>query len=187
MVTLRPSSAELREAVVDAAASLVARHGFDGVSVQAVADATGYSKTGILHKFGSKDALMDAVVMSCDSYLDQVADELAGAEPQENLRAVLDGLLRLGVDRPGIVALLLSCPLRSELWPRLDHAAAVILRWFGLQGDDADDGQMIRATACLGGLALVTLTMPAVREAAGRAIAVDAALAAWEGSGSGDA
>ena len=49
------------------AAGLFARHGFAHTSVQQVADAVGYSKPGLLHRFGSKDALFQAALAEVTS------------------------------------------------------------------------------------------------------------------------
>lgn len=58
----RPSPDEIDAVILDTAAEVFARHGFAGTSVQQVADAVGYSKTGLLRRFPSKQALYDAVV-----------------------------------------------------------------------------------------------------------------------------
>lgn len=49
-------------AIVAAATRLFAAHGFDGTSVQAIADEVGVSKQAVLHHFASKDAVRGAVL-----------------------------------------------------------------------------------------------------------------------------
>lgn len=51
-----------RDAFVDAAQHLIAVEGYEGMSIQDVLDATGASKGAFYHYFGSKEALLDAVV-----------------------------------------------------------------------------------------------------------------------------
>lgn len=51
-----------RDAFVDAAQRLIAQQGYEGMSIQDVLDATGASKGAFYHYFGSKEALLDAVV-----------------------------------------------------------------------------------------------------------------------------
>ena len=59
---MRQSPAEIDHAILDVAAGLFATHGYAHTSVQQVADAVGYSKPGLLHRFGSKEALHRAVL-----------------------------------------------------------------------------------------------------------------------------
>jgi AcrR family transcriptional regulator len=58
----RPFRQQVDEGILDRAAGLFARHGFEQTSLQAVADAVGLSKAGLLHHFPSKGALHEAVM-----------------------------------------------------------------------------------------------------------------------------
>lgn len=53
---------DVRERIVDAATRLFAERGFDGVSVQAIADAVGIRKPSLLYHFPSKDHLRNEVL-----------------------------------------------------------------------------------------------------------------------------
>lgn len=53
--------------VLQAALRLVAEHGFDAATLQLIADDVGRSKAGLLHHFGSRDALLLAVVEHRDA------------------------------------------------------------------------------------------------------------------------
>jgi AcrR family transcriptional regulator len=53
--------------VLDAALGLVAAHGFDAATLQLIADEVGRSKAGLLHHFGSRDALLLAIVEHRDA------------------------------------------------------------------------------------------------------------------------
>ena len=65
---MRQSSAEIDHAILDVAAGIFATStASPHTSVQQIADAVGYSKPGLLHRFGSKEALHRAV-------LDEVAE-----------------------------------------------------------------------------------------------------------------
>ncbi len=57
-----PMESSGRAAILAAAESLFAEHGFDGVSVNAVAQKAGVSKANVFHHFGSKDDLYVAVL-----------------------------------------------------------------------------------------------------------------------------
>ena len=59
----RPSNAEQRRPqIVRAAVRVVARHGFDGASVQAIAKEAGLSPGLLHHHFGSKADILYAVL-----------------------------------------------------------------------------------------------------------------------------
>jgi len=78
----RPSPDEIDAVILDTAAEVFARHGFTGTSVQQVADTVGYSKTGLLRRFPSKQALYDAVV---DHIIDAIGSlRLATAGPRQD-------------------------------------------------------------------------------------------------------
>ncbi len=105
--TARPSSASIDATIVDVAAGLFAAQGVDGTSLQQVADAVGYSKTGLLHRFPSKQALHDAATARAEEVLGAVLAELSAAAPdlgEELLRSVA----RHAVAHPGLVDLVVS-------------------------------------------------------------------------------
>ena len=120
---VRPSSAEIDRAILDAAAEVFAVTGFAGTSVQKVADAVGYSKTGLLHRFPSKAALYDAVVAEARvvaaDLLDEAAQLPAGLQRTPLL---VDLVARYAFARPGLLRLLVESmrpgpadPGRAEL------------------------------------------------------------------------
>jgi len=51
-----------REAILDAAVSLMSSRGFRGTALSAVAEEVGLAETSVLHYFGSKDMLLVAVL-----------------------------------------------------------------------------------------------------------------------------
>jgi len=53
--------------VLHAALGLVAKHGFDAATLQMIADDVGRSKAGVLHHFGSRDALLLDIVRHRDA------------------------------------------------------------------------------------------------------------------------
>lgn len=58
---------QFRLEVLDAALALVAAHGFDAATLQLIADEVDRSKAGLLHHFGSRDALLLAIVEHRDA------------------------------------------------------------------------------------------------------------------------
>jgi AcrR family transcriptional regulator len=105
----RLTKQQIDDEIVEQASALFARHGFRDTSVQSIADAAGYSKTGLLHRFPSKEAIWAAVVERCVGMVRQIGDDVDGTPvgPDRD-RAVLTGLVDLALSRPGVVALLLS-------------------------------------------------------------------------------
>lgn len=65
------------EEIVDTAAELFARHGLDGVSINAIATAAGTSKANVFHHFGNKNALYMAVLRRITRRLRELLRELA--------------------------------------------------------------------------------------------------------------
>ena len=58
---VRKSPGERRQEILDAAVRLISERGYNGTSVQDVADAVGVTKQGVLRYFPSKDNLLAAV------------------------------------------------------------------------------------------------------------------------------
>jgi AcrR family transcriptional regulator len=105
---MRQTSAEIDHAILDVAAGIFATHGYDHSSVQQIADAVGYSKPGLLHRFGSKEALYRAVLAEVSETVHDVvglAERLSGAP--EQLARVMERVTRRALDRPGMVRMML--------------------------------------------------------------------------------
>jgi AcrR family transcriptional regulator len=158
----RPSREELDQAIIDTAAVLFARHGYSHTSVQQIADAVGYSKTGLLHRFPSKEALRRAVADQFLAELDTVAaavQELpVGA--QRDL-AVIRVLADLVLHRRGTTALMISALTAWETpgdlaW--MDGVAEALFRAFGLT-DTADQDRCLRIYGALGAAGVIALTV----------------------------
>ncbi|GAA4587225.1 AcrR family transcriptional regulator [Actinoplanes octamycinicus] len=168
----RPTKQQIDDEILDAAAGLFARHGFRETSVQRIADAVGYSKTGLLHRFPTKEALQEAVIERCVGQIREVA---AIAEPlppgPDRDRSVIDGMARLALGQPGVVALMLSCLLaepESEFGAALQMIGDEVAAAFGDQpftGAAFGTGQLthperaIRVTGALGALAVASVAL----------------------------
>jgi AcrR family transcriptional regulator len=161
-MTVRPTRQQIDDAILDSAAALFARHGLRETSVQRIADAVGYSKSGLLRHYPSKEALQDAVVGRCLAEISPIAEEVAGQPvgPGRD-RAALTGLARLALDRPGFVALILSgllhTPDDSE-GAALQPIADVLKRAFGVT-PDTELGRVVRVTGALGALAVARVAL----------------------------
>jgi len=154
--------------ILDRAAALFARHGFEHTSVQAVADAVGLSKAGLLHHFPSKDALHASVLEQSTGLGQQIVDQVEhlplGADRD---RRAVEALVDVALAHPGMVALLLAPVTRGDpagVDPVPDGAgaAAAALRAFGIDAEpgtqDADPERVVRVLGTLAALAVLTLT-----------------------------
>lgn len=88
---------ERRSAIVDAAAELFARSGYQGTALSDIAERVGVSPPAILHHFGSKSGLLVAVLAEADRrHLQSGAEVFApgGLESLRRLRRFAEGMDR---------------------------------------------------------------------------------------------
>lgn len=88
----------VREELIDIAANMFDKHGFDRVSMAMIAREVGLGRSAIYHYFTSKDDILTAIVeseaLAPVGRIQQIARE-AGRTPAERLRKVVaDGVLR---------------------------------------------------------------------------------------------
>ncbi len=166
------TSEEIDAEIVDAAARLFARHGYRQTSLQVIADEVGYSKTGLLHRFSSKDGLWEVVV---GDFRTQIATVTLAAEglplgPTRD-RAVVEAVLDVATRRPGLVRLmfnLLTLPEGDPDAALLQEAPRVLLAAFGARPDavlaldlDVDDAVAVdpaRAVPLVGALGVLAVS-----------------------------
>jgi AcrR family transcriptional regulator len=162
---IRPSKEEIDAEVLDVAAGLLARRGVKGTSVQAVADATGYSKAGILNRFTSKDALLDKSVQQCRS---QTCDALQSVHdlpcgPRRDA-ASLVALSDLAVRRPGYITLVSAFMIPIEdrhLQRELELLGNDVCHMFCLPGHRQGDlERWCRVVGALGVLCTLAVAAP---------------------------
>jgi AcrR family transcriptional regulator len=95
-----------RREILDAATSLIAASGFNGISLARFAEACGMTKAGLLHYFVSKEDLLIAVLDRRDE-LDAlaVAPDHTPATDAASSRALITRLVRRNATQPSIVQL----------------------------------------------------------------------------------
>jgi AcrR family transcriptional regulator len=97
----RPQSPDYdkrRQAIVEAAAHLYARRGFQGASIADLAKACGTSKALIYHYFTSKeDMLYEVMAAHLDDLVDAADDVMRVGSPTERLRALTLAFMNLYV------------------------------------------------------------------------------------------
>lgn len=92
----------IREQILSAALRVIADRGFSRATVQEVADVVGMSKTGVLHHFGSREALFAAVLERRDAVdAERAGGGLSDADGVETLFTIIER----NADVPGLAAL----------------------------------------------------------------------------------
>lgn len=119
--TRQARSVETRARLLAAAAEVIARHGIEGASVDAISDLAERTSGSLYGQFGSKDALVvELLDESKDAVARRIADDIAGAT---SLDARLRGLWRNFVQPPAA----------ERDWLRLEHELWV---WATRPGND---------------------------------------------------
>lgn len=92
-------TAEQRRRILDVAVDVFGRRGNRGSSLREIADKVGLSQAGVLHHFGSKSALLMAVLEQRDEAVEEAPDTLEGQVAAA--RALLDD----ATSHPGLTQL----------------------------------------------------------------------------------
>lgn len=140
---------QVRRALLDAAAKLAVEEGLSAVTVQAVSDAAGVTKGGLMHHFPSKQALVEALFQDLlDTVGFDLDERMADDETAHGsfTRAYVDAVLEMGWEgqfsamAPLSILMLTDAKLRA-MWST----------WFNdrLKRHDATDGGMTFALAHL--------------------------------------
>ncbi len=112
--------AQSRERIHQVALRLFARHGFDGVSLQMIADEVGLHKSSLFHHYrGKLELASDVIEAALARLVDKVAPLEAGGPPELNvLLQVSDALVDHFFDEPEsarLFVMLMSAPPESSL------------------------------------------------------------------------
>ncbi|MFD8720009.1 TetR/AcrR family transcriptional regulator [Streptomyces sp. NPDC059629] len=162
--TVKLTSEEIDRALVDVAAFVFARHGFEQGPVQAIADAAGYSKAAVLKRFGSKERIQDAVVARAEEHAAQVAAAGEGLQVgPERDAALLGALVELIEEWPGTGALIGGAfwlTREPEITQRLAKVQHTLMEAFD-PDVWTDEERHVRVVSAIGA---VTVTMMANRD-----------------------
>jgi len=156
----RPTREQIDEEILDVAATLFARHGFKETSLQRIADAVGYSKTGLLHRFPTKEALQEAVLQRCvEEIRAETASALEHPPGPARDRAAIVAFAEFALRHPGFVALILgifSSLETVEADGPVGGIAAAVLEAFAV-GAESDFPRRLRVAGALGALCVARL------------------------------
>ncbi len=125
----RPRDAQKDAAIILAAQRLFLERGYDGASVDAIAEAAGVAKATVYARFADKEALLrEAIAAKCGSFLDAVPRD-AGAVPslREGLIAFSRRFLALVTDVEALSMhrLMMQEGQRSDRLPTLFFDSAI--------------------------------------------------------------
>jgi len=115
-----------REDLLDAAITLFAQRGFDGVSIQHVADQVNITKQGLLHHFSNKKKLYAAVLLKAAAELEHFVERTneTNSNPRQALSEIFSELRTAEGPMLEMVVLLLRELLDNH------HRAATAQHWF---------------------------------------------------------
>ncbi|TDO42268.1 TetR/AcrR family transcriptional regulator [Paractinoplanes brasiliensis] len=158
----RPTKQQIDDEILETAAALFARHGFRETSIQRIADAVGYSKTGLLHRYPSKEALQQAVIDHALRDIRAVADTVRDLPPgPQRDRAAVGGIARLAMEGPGTVSLLLTylADTQDDEFGRiLEEIGEVIFECFATD-PEAEPARALRVVGALGAVAVAGVAL----------------------------
>ena len=108
-----------RRRILDAALDLLAEQGYDGTSLQQVADRVGLHKSSLFHHFRSKDELAREVYTGLVERLLKRLEPLLAEDPPrvETLLAALDAAVDHFAGEPGAARLLMRLMVDPQLGP----------------------------------------------------------------------
>ena len=111
----------LREAILSAAAAVIARDGISALSLRAVASGLGVSHTAFRRHFGSREGVLDALAVQGNLVL---AADLRAAAASGDFLEVGIAYLRFALGNPGLFAVMFRADLLDNDDPELISARA---------------------------------------------------------------
>ncbi|MGW2422365.1 TetR/AcrR family transcriptional regulator [Streptomyces sp. NPDC001709] len=130
-------SALTREAVLDAAAALVKRHGPDALTMRGLAAALGTAVTSIYWHVGGREALLDALVERTMAELGEIRP--SGRTPEQRVVGVARALRRQLREHPHLVALVHERGLTDRMFLPAQRVLVREAHAAGLRGARAAD------------------------------------------------
>lgn len=116
---------DIRAQILKHATRLFAGHGYDGTSVQAIADAVGIRKPSLLYHFNSKDELRDSVLNEVLTHWNaKLPTLLLQASREERFDATMESLCAFFVEDPDRARLFLR-----ETMDRPEHMQELLGRF----------------------------------------------------------
>ncbi|MBV4521118.1 TetR/AcrR family transcriptional regulator [Pseudomonas sp. SWRI74] len=150
----RPTKIEIDAEIIDRAAGLFSKHGFENTSLQQIANAVNYSKAGLLHHYPSKKAIYEKVLSTS---IEQLKSLLASVEDIpvgiERDRAVVEATIQHTLDWPGMAAFGNRLAENEQnVEPILTEMGLIMYAALGIDLATVDLERIIRVTSAFSGL-----------------------------------
>jgi len=183
--TRRPTGLDTRASIEHTAAQIFREKGFDASTLEEIAAPLGITRAAVLHHYGSKVALLEAITAPVVAQLDELLDRVAARAPltARQQRSFLAEFVDLVCDHRAVAAMVIRditvdkhLPPPLQIGQRAARFAGIVLA-----NNQADPGAPLHALAALGAITrplsapdeLIDLSTPANRR-----ILVDCAVAA---------
>lgn len=155
----KPTKSEITADLIDGAAALFARHGFDHTSLQQIADAVNYSKTGLLHHFPSKLAIYSAAIDALREHMQAVLAQVQAMPVGiERDRANVEAAVQFTYDWPGVSALSTRIAENEpDGDPQLVEIGLILYAALGIDLAQVNMERVVRVTCAFTGLGVTAL------------------------------
>ena len=152
-MTATAPTTDTRSRILEAALAVFSEHGFEGSSLQQIADRLGVTKAALYYHFRSKDDILGALVAPANTDLGALLDAQMGTTdtPARRRRFMADYLDYLLRHRQLIAYIssdlaTLAHPAMAASHERREQMVAM------LAGDDLDFADQVRVTIAFGGI-----------------------------------
>lgn len=155
----KPTKAQIDAEIVDRAAGLFAKHGFDHTSLQQIADAVNYSKAGLLHHYPSKQAIYEAGFKASTDHLMALLASVEDIPPGiERDRAAVEASVDFAFELPGVSAFANRLAGSEEdVDPKLTEMGLLVYKVLGTDLQNTTLERIIRVTSAFTGLSVTAL------------------------------
>ena len=128
----------IRRQILSHATRLFAEHGYDGTSVQQIADAVGIRKPSLLYHFHSKDELRENVIAEILAHWNALLPSLLlRSTPEERFDATMEALSQFFIEDPDRARLILR-----ETLDRPEHMRVMLTEfvrpWIGVLAEQLE-------------------------------------------------
>lgn len=162
--------ARVRRALLDQGARLCSEHGVPGLTLQAVADAAGVTKGGLLHHFPSKQALVEAIFDDLLQRFEHSIDRLMALDAESHGRFtrayVIATMELIGMDEfikwQSLMMTMLTDPGIRQGWKRWMEAQQARYR------ESDEDGRLVLARYAADGIWLAAVQGHSILESGGQ-------------------